>query len=67
MYEHIPDFGEFLVKANSEGQPGPHDYKRSHADGANVLADALAPYHGVVIWRALSTTIRFPKTGPNRL
>lgn len=48
----IPDFGGFLVKANSEGQPGPQDYGRSHADGANVLADALAPYGGVVMWRA---------------
>lgn len=48
----IPDFGGFLVKANSEGQPGPQDYGRSHADGANLLADALAPYDGVVMWRA---------------
>ncbi|HVZ79191.1 MAG TPA: alpha-glucuronidase family glycosyl hydrolase [bacterium] len=48
----IPDFGGFLVKANSEGQPGPLDYGRTHADGANLLADALAPYGGVVIWRA---------------
>jgi len=52
IYRAIPDFGGFLVKANSEGQPGPQDYKRTHADGANVLADALAPYNGVVIWRA---------------
>jgi alpha-glucuronidase len=52
IYELIPDFGGFIVKANSEGQPGPHDYKRSHADGANLLADALAPYGGLVIWRA---------------
>ncbi|HLA45185.1 MAG TPA: alpha-glucuronidase, partial [Aggregatilineales bacterium] len=52
IYEHIPDFGGFVVKANSEGQPGPHDYGRSHADGANMLAQALAPYGGVVIWRA---------------
>ncbi|MEO8016807.1 MAG: alpha-glucuronidase family glycosyl hydrolase [Pseudomonadota bacterium] len=52
IYGFIPDFGGFLVKANSEGQPGPQDYKRSHADGANVLAEALAPHGGVVIWRA---------------
>ena len=48
----IPDFGGFLVKANSEGQPGPQDYKRSHADGANMLAEAVAPHNGIVIWRA---------------
>jgi len=52
IYSTIPDFGGFLVKANSEGQPGPQDYGRSHADGANMLADALAPHGGVVIWRA---------------
>jgi alpha-glucuronidase len=52
IYRLIPDFGGFLVKANSEGQPGPQDYGRSHADGANLLADALAPHGGVVIWRA---------------
>jgi alpha-glucuronidase len=52
IYRYIPDFGGFLVKANSEGEPGPQDYGRSHADGANVLADALAPHGGVVIWRA---------------
>lgn len=52
IYSYIPDFGGFLVKANSEGQPGPQDYKRSHADGANVMADALAPHNGVVMWRA---------------
>lgn len=52
IYSIIPDFGGFLVKANSEGQPGPQDYKRSHADGANMLAGALAPYGGIVIWRA---------------
>lgn len=52
IYELIPDFGGFLVKANSEGQPGPQDYGRSHAEGANMLADALAPWGGVVIWRA---------------
>lgn len=52
IYRSIPDFGGFLVKANSEGQPGPQDYGRSHADGANMLADAVAPYGGVVMWRA---------------
>lgn len=52
IYTRIPDFGGFLVKANSEGQPGPQDYGRSHADGANLLADALAPHGGVVMWRA---------------
>ncbi len=52
IYKLIPDFGGFLVKANSEGQPGPKDYARSHAEGANVLADALAPHGGYVIWRA---------------
>ncbi|HRG81624.1 MAG TPA: alpha-glucuronidase family glycosyl hydrolase [Chitinophagaceae bacterium] len=52
IYSIIPDFGGFLVKANSEGQPGPQDYKRTHADGANMLADAVAPHHGIVIWRA---------------
>lgn len=52
IYRLIPDFGGFVVKANSEGQPGPQDYGRSHADGANLLADALAPHGGVVMWRA---------------
>jgi alpha-glucuronidase len=52
IYASIPDFGGFLVKANSEGQPGPQDYNRSHADGANMLAKALAPHHGIVMWRA---------------
>ncbi len=52
IYRLIPDFGGFLVKANSEGQPGPQDYGRTHADGANVLADALRPYGGIVMWRA---------------
>jgi len=52
IYRIIPDFGGFLVKANSEGQPGPQDYGRSHAEGANLLADALAPHGGIVIWRA---------------
>jgi alpha-glucuronidase len=52
IYTTIPDFGGFLVKANSEGQPGPQDYGRTHADGANMLADALAPHRGIVMWRA---------------
>ncbi|MEI6861268.1 MAG: alpha-glucuronidase family glycosyl hydrolase [Verrucomicrobiota bacterium] len=52
IYTFIPDFGGFMVKANSEGQPGPQDYKRTHADGANMMADALAPHGGVVMWRA---------------
>lgn len=52
IYRLIPDFGGFLVKANSEGQPGPQDYHRTHAEGANMLADAVAPHGGVVMWRA---------------
>ncbi len=52
IYKLIPDFGGFVVKANSEGMPGPQDYKRTHADGANMLAEALKPYGGVVMWRA---------------
>ena len=52
IYTHIPDFGGFLVKANSEGQPGPQDYNRSHAEGANMLADAVASHGGIVMWRA---------------
>jgi alpha-glucuronidase len=52
IYEKIPDFGGFLVKANSEGQPGPQDYDRTHADGANTLAAAVAPHGGIVMWRA---------------
>ncbi len=52
IYTLIPDFGGFLVKANSEGLPGPQDFGRTHADGANMLADALKPYKGVVMWRA---------------
>lgn len=52
IYSLIPDFGGFLVKANSEGQPGPCDYKRTHAQGANMLAEALKPYGGIVMWRA---------------
>ena len=52
IYRIIPDFGGFLVKANSEGQPGPCDFGRTHAEGANMLADALKPYKGIVMWRA---------------
>ena len=52
IYKLIPDFGGFLVKANSEGQPGPFDYNRTHADGANMLADALQPFGGIVMWRS---------------
>jgi alpha-glucuronidase len=52
IYRFIPDFGGFLIKANSEGQPGPQDYHRTHADGANMLAAALAPHGGIVMWRA---------------
>jgi alpha-glucuronidase len=52
IYASIPDFGGFLVKANSEGQPGPQNYGRNHVDGANMLADAVAPFGGIVMWRA---------------
>jgi len=52
IYQYVPDFGGFLVKANSEGQPGPQNYGRTHADGANMLAEALEPHSGIVMWRA---------------
>ena len=52
IYKFIPDFGGFLVKANSEGQPGPQNYGRNHVDGANMMAKALKPHHGIVMWRA---------------
>jgi alpha-glucuronidase len=52
IYQYIPDFGGFLVKANSEGQPGPQNYGRDHADGANMLAEAMQPFGGIVMWRA---------------
>jgi alpha-glucuronidase len=52
IYQLIPDFGGFLVKANSEGQPGPQNYGRTHADGANMMADAVAPHNGIIMWRA---------------
>jgi alpha-glucuronidase len=63
IYAIIPDFGGFLVKASSEGQPGPHTYHRSHKDGANLLAAALAPHDGVVMWRAF---VYDPKPGTDR-
>ncbi|MCR4860475.1 MAG: alpha-glucuronidase, partial [Bacteroidales bacterium] len=62
IYDAIPDFGGFLVKANSEGQAGPQDYGRTHADGANMLAEALAPYGGIVMWRAFV----YSPTSPDR-
>lgn len=52
IYKIIPDFGGFLIKANSEGEPGPQDYGRNHADGANMLADAVKPFGGIIMWRA---------------
>src|SRR5262245_30158655 len=64
IYSLIPDFGGFVVKANSEGQPGPQDYGRTHADGANVLADALAPHAGIVMWRAF---VYDEKVDPDRV
>ncbi len=63
IYRAIPDFGGFLVKAHSEGMPGPQDYGRSHAHGANMLADALRPHGGVVMWRAF---VYSPETDPDR-
>ena len=62
IYSIIPDFGGFLVKANSEGQSGPQDYGRTHADGANMIADALKPYGGIVMWRAFV----YAATSPDR-
>ena len=62
IYAAIPDFGGFLVKANSEGQAGPQDYGRTHADGANMLGEALAPYGGIVMWRAFV----YSPTSPDR-
>jgi alpha-glucuronidase len=60
IYRAVPDFGGFLVKANSEGQPGPQDYHRSHAEGANMLADAVGPHGGVVMWRAFVYSNELP-------
>ena len=62
IYALIPDFGGFLVKANSEGQEGPQDHGRTHADGANMLAEALAPHGGIVMWRAFV----YAPTSPDR-
>jgi alpha-glucuronidase len=61
IYKYIPDFGGFLVKANSEGQPGPQNYNRTHADGANMLADAVAPHGGIVMWRAFVYSSETPE------
>ena len=66
IYRLIPDFGGFVVKANSEGQPGPRTYNRTHLDGANMLAAALAPHHGVVIWRAFVYDYKPGMTVPAR-
>ncbi|HEU0053059.1 MAG TPA: alpha-glucuronidase family glycosyl hydrolase, partial [Longimicrobium sp.] len=60
IWRVIPDFGGFLVKANSEGQPGPQDYRRTHADGANMLAEAVAPHGGIVMWRAFVYSAETP-------
>ena len=64
IYDLIPDFGGFLVKANSEGMPGPQNYNRTHADGANMLARALKPYNGIVLWR---TFVYNAAADPDRL
>lgn len=61
IYQLIPDFGGFLVKANSEGQPGPQSYNRTHADGANMLADAVAAHQGIVMWRAFVYSNEVPE------
>ncbi|MBP5374854.1 MAG: alpha-glucuronidase [Bacteroidaceae bacterium] len=60
IYQLIPDFGGFLVKANSEGEPGPMDYGRTHVDGANMLANALKPFNGIVMWRAFVYSAKGP-------
>lgn len=65
IYKSIPDFGGFLVKANSEGQPGPHNYNRTHADGANMLADAVEPFGGIIMWRAFVYDARVQKPNEN--
>jgi alpha-glucuronidase len=65
IYQYVPDFGGFLVKANSEGQPGPQTYERSHVDGANMLADVLAPHTGIVMWRAFVYDARVQKSTEN--
>ena len=61
LYKYIPDFGGFVVKANSEGQPGPLDYNRTHADGANLLADAVGPHGGIIMWRAFVYDNKVPE------
>ncbi|RYY23620.1 MAG: alpha-glucuronidase [Chitinophagaceae bacterium] len=61
IYKFVPDFGGFLVKANSEGQPGPQNYNRSHADGANMLADAVSPFGGIIMWRAFVYSNEIPE------
>lgn len=65
IYALIPDFGGFLVKANSEGQPGPQNYGRTHAEGANMLADAVSAHNGIVIWRAFVYDVRVQKAEEN--
>lgn len=65
IYSYIPDFGGFLVKANSEGQPGPQTYNRSHVDGANMLADAVAPHGGIIMWRAFVYDVRPQRSHEN--
>jgi alpha-glucuronidase len=65
IYSYVPDFGGFLVKANSEGQPGPQTYNRSHADGANMLADAVARHGGIVMWRAFVYDVRVQRSNEN--
>lgn len=65
IYALIPDFGGFLIKANSEGQPGPQNYGRTHADGANMLADAVSGHNGIVIWRAFVYDVRVQKAEEN--
>jgi alpha-glucuronidase len=65
IYSYVPDFGGFLVKANSEGQPGPQTYNRSHADGANMLADAVAPHGGIIMWRAFVYDVRVQSPSEN--
>lgn len=65
IYSYIPDFGGFLVKANSEGQPGPQTYNRSHVDGANLLADAVALHGGIIMWRAFVYDVRVQRSNEN--
>lgn len=65
IYKHIPDFGGFLVKANSEGEPGPMDYGRTHVDGANMLAAALKPHGGIVMWRSFVYSAAAPGDNPD--